>query len=711
MKKKTIEKIPFLKLRKVSRKKDAKYVGVTEIKTIDGEKHLFLEVYKNSREMRNIPLVRIVLTKKDFGNYFPESGEWSRKKIETGYYSDGLVWGTQEDKRDPWSDEQKKNILQDEEDLNRIKDFCKTKIWNEKQWWEYIYKREDEITYTERQKAENRRYERRQKALSDRIENTPELPEEKILKRAETQYFHNLHYLYYKKRGSRATVACSKCGGVTDAKWKRGESYESQFEHVIEEPREGQYGKCPMCGARGKYKCQGKTKGKHGKTIHLFLGQKYKETGMVIRYIEVSKQYNLQLIAGDKGEEMHNASEEISEVEVARAYFEPGKKTQIDYQKHNWYDGKDFWDDCNFYGNKNITIDEAPIMWETYEEMKGTIFQYSGLEEYAREVGKTNPIKYLGVYKETPQIEMLTKLGLIRTVEHIVGYGYEIVEDIYARRPDDFLGIRKERVKQLIEKRGDINLLKAMKIERSMQQVWTDEQVEHVAETGLKAAQIEQVTRYMSIQKLLNRIEKYAGCEYGTECSRAVGMIRETARTYVDYLNMRESLGYNMNNSIYQQPRSLRAAHDKMVMESNKEEIDKRLQEVKDKYQNIRKNYRTLRNKYFFEDDEYIIRPARSAEEIVIEGRILHHCVGGDNYLKKHNDGKSYILVLRHKEEAETPYITVEIDAVEKKIIQWYGSHDNKPDEENMQKWIDEYIERLKNGTLEHTQEMKVAIA
>lgn len=711
MKKKTIEKIPFLKLRKVSRKKDAKYIGVTEIKTIDDEKHLFLEVYKNSRKTRNIPLVRIVLTKKDFGNYFPESGEWSRKKIETGYYSDGLIWGTQEDKRDSWSDEQKKNILQDEEDLNRIKDFCKTKIWNEKQWWEYIYKREDEIAYTERQKAENLRYERRQKALSDRIENTPELPEEKILERAETQYFHNLHYLYYKKRGSRATVACSKCGGVTDAKWKRGESYESRFEHVIEEPREGRYGKCPMCGARGEYKCQGKTKREHGKTVHMFLGQKYKETGMVIRYIEVSKQYNLQLIAGDKGEEMHNASEEISGVEVARAYFELGKKMQIDYQKHSWYDGKDFWDDCNLYGNKNIAIGEAPIMWETYEEMKGTIFQYSGLEEYVREVGKTNPIKYLGAYKEIPQIEMLTKLGLIRTVEHIVGYGYEIIEDIYARRPDHFLGIRKERVKQLIEKRGDINLLKAMKIERSMQQVWTDEQVEHVAETGLKAAQIEQVTRYMSIQKLLNRIEKYAGCEYGTECSRAVGMIRETARTYVDYLNMRESLGYNMNNSIYQQPRSLRAAHDKMVMESNKEEIDKRLQEVKDKYQNIRKNYRTLRNKYFFEDDEYIIRPARSAEEIVMEGRILHHCVGGDNYLKKHDDGKSYILVLRHKEEAETPYITVEIDAVEKKVIQWYGSHDNKPDEENMQKWIDKYIERLKKGTLEHAQEMKVAIA
>lgn len=56
---------------------------------------------------------------------------------------------------------------------------------------------------------------------------------------------------------------------------------------------------------------------------------------------------------------MLNSSEELSGVEIARAYFEPGKKLQIDYHKYNWYDGKDFWDDCNLYGNANITIGEA----------------------------------------------------------------------------------------------------------------------------------------------------------------------------------------------------------------------------------------------------------------------------------------------------------------------------------------------------------------
>lgn len=67
MKKKTIEKIPYLKLPSVICKKDVKYVGVTAVKVIGHEKHLFLEVYQNKKTSMETPLVR--------------SGSWSRKRI------------------------------------------------------------------------------------------------------------------------------------------------------------------------------------------------------------------------------------------------------------------------------------------------------------------------------------------------------------------------------------------------------------------------------------------------------------------------------------------------------------------------------------------------------------------------------------------------------------------------------------------------------
>ena len=93
-----------------------------------------------------------------------------------------------------------------------------------------------------------------------------------------------------------------------------------------------------------------------------------------------------------------------------------------------------------------------------------------------------------------------------------------------------------------------------------------------------------------------------------------------------------------------------------------------------------------------------------------MEGRLLHHCVGGDNYLNKHNTGKTYILMLRFKEKPDIPYITVEVDAKNPGIIQWYGDKDRKPDEKNMQAWLNTWLMKLKTGTLTETIQT-VAIA
>lgn len=128
------------------------------------------------------------------------------------------------------------------------------------------------------------------------------------------------------------------------------------------------------------------------------------------------------------------------------------------------------------------------------------------------------------------------------------------------------------------------------------------------------------------------------------------------ASTYADYLSMRENRGYDLTNTVYQFPHDLDEAHEKMVEEVNKEELDKHLKDVAARFPNIRHSYRKLRNKYYYEDDTYIIRPAKSAEEIVTEGRVLHHCVGGDNYLGKHNRGETYILFLRFKDTPNMQY-------------------------------------------------------
>ncbi len=716
MKKKAIEKIPFMGLQKLSRKKTVKYIGRTAVKVIGGERHLFLEVYRNIKTEKSVPAARIVMTKKDFGTWTPDDG-WSRCRIVgTTWSREALIWNVDFDKRiSRRGGAMEENILETEDDLKRIKKFCDgydrkyISQWKDNNWWEYIDDREREIVTDERNRARSRKYERRQQALNERQENTPELSEKKILKYADEKIFKDRHYLYYKKRGSRADVACSKCGGVTTGiRWRPGISYESQFEKTIEEPQSGAYGTCPMCGVRGIYHPQGRAKILYERKDHIFIGQKYKETGMVIRYFDVFKNWKLEQAAGEKGPEMVGAYEKVEATEVARGYFEDGKKMQIDYHKHDPWRGGYFWDDCNLSGMGNINIQKGQIMPETWEEMKGTILQYSAMKTYQQqEEGKgneINPIDYAERYLRTPQIEMLTKMGLTKVVRELVSCHYGIVEDVNANRVDAFFGIRKQRVKQLIEKEGDANFLKVMQMEKRMEQSWTDEQVEQLVEIGIESRQIMIAMEHMSIQKLLNHISKYAGCEYGTMCGIAIGRLIATTQTYFDYLEMRRALGYDLNNTVYLFPRNLSAAHAKMIQEHNKTEADRRLQEVAIMYPLIKKNYRRLRKAFYYEDESFLIRPARNAEEIVMEGRILHHCVGGDNYLRKHNEGTTTILFLRTVEEADVPYITVEIDPKSLHILQWYGAHDKKPDKKNMDRWLNAYITRLKcqrDGTLQ----------
>lgn len=70
-------------------------------------------------------------------------------------------------------------------------------------------------------------------------------------------------------------------------------------------------------------------------------------------------------------------------------------------------------------------------------------------------------------------------------------------------------------------------------------------------------------------------------------------------------------------------------------------------------------NQAELLKEIIYQDKDFIIRPALTPEEIISEGAILGHCVGG--YLERHSEGKTHILVLRKLTEPDKPFYTVEI--------------------------------------------------
>lgn len=431
-----------------------------------------------------------------------------------------------------------------------------------------------------------------------------------------------------------------------------------------------------------------------------FIGMPYKKTGAVIRYVQFTKTFQVEELLDGTGLSMAGASERYSIIEIARRYFEKGqKKAQTDFNKYSPCTGRNFWDDCNLYGNDNITIKPAQIYGRTWEMLEGTALQYSGAQQLQEECPEFNLMDYMDRYMQYPQMEMFSKMGLTGIAMEMTERRCGIIANKQAERPEDFLGINKGRMKLLISQKGNIGYLEAMQKERRMHAHWTDEELLLVKETGAEQSDLELALRHMSMKQLKNRLEKYAGCgipKDGLLCSRAAAALTTAAQTYFDYLGMRQQRGYDLGNTVFLWPKNLQAAHGLMVREVNQEEMEKRDKQVKEKYPNIEKNYRKLRNRYFYEDGDFLIRPARSAEEIVDEGRSLHHCVGGDTYLSRHNGGKSIILFLRAKTAPETPYITVEIQG--ERINQWFGAYDKKPDKGNMDKWLKKYVAHLKEA-------------
>jgi hypothetical protein len=207
-----------------------------------------------------------------------------------------------------------------------------------------------------------------------------------------------------------------------------------------------------------------------------------------------------------------------------------------------------------------------------------------------------------------------------------------------------------------------------------------------VADNTYRQKDIEAILEYMTLKQLTNRIATYV---IRTKKSRG-----EVVKLYLDYLGMKQKLGFDMTNSVYQYPKDLPAAHDKAVEELENKNIDEKCKTREKMYPQIRERFKKAKKIYTYESGTLLIRPAESATEIIREGRILHHCVGGDTYLSEHNEKTGIILLLRKKKEENTPYITVELNS-QSEIEQWYGMCDRKPDEKKVDRWLKRYLKQL----------------
>lgn len=103
-----------------------------------------------------------------------------------------------------------------------------------------------------------------------------------------------------------------------------------------------------------------------------------------------------------------------------------------------------------------------------------------------------------------------------------------------------------------------------------------------------------------------------------------------------------------------------------------------------------------------FESGELIVIQPKEIQDIIEEGRTLHHCVGG--YANRHAAGELTIMFLRKKDEPDTPYYTIEVSN-ELKIVQCRGYRNNNAGNKKTQDIINfenEYQKYLKSVDLKN---------
>lgn len=526
--------------------------------------------------------------------------------------------------------------------------------------------------------------------LAERTANIPEIPEH-FQEWINSVLYCNDNFVFYKRKGSYADFRCSACRADYRMRIKAGETLESRFEKVIEPPKHNMPCRCEACGAQGVYKASGKIKdgSVYGIRRRCYVGQKYRE-GVVVRYFEIEKYIR------------KTREQSYIITEVARNFFFPGKKVQKDYQLLD-YTGKAAWHDHNIGGLWNISQKEGRVYPESYEAMKGTAFAYTGLREYEKRRGTVKMGKYLEAYERCPYLEGFEKKGLYGLTDYLAegGETKTIIKDSGARHPADVIGIWPEKLRMLAGEAGSVGMLEILQLEREEGERWPEDIIRQIHDLKLNPIQLkETVLKHMTIRKFLNRAGKYAGVRYERNlCGMAVNRLQRMAWKYLDYLQMRREKGYDLNNTVFAYPADLDAAHDRMVEEINEERNRKRKKEAEERYSGIREKYEELYRRYYYAAEGLCIRPVCSAEEMLEEGRSLHHCVGTETYLEKHARGKSTILLLRRTGDPDVPYITVEMRKTE--ILQWHGEFNRQPDQEKNEKWLKNYVRYLEQADKE----------
>lgn len=525
---------------------------------------------------------------------------------------------------------------------------------------EYLGSRIDTFEYNINQVEYERAYQRKCKRIDAAMDAIPCIPDG-VAAWLDEEIFPG-DYLFFKK-GKRTGYTCTACRAKSWRKkpWKHGEMTA-----------------CPKCGALVK--------------AYSRRNEVMKREPVVVLQPHGEGWLERQCLAECR---WSSAGKEVEIYEEIRVVIGKGEcYGTVYYGTRRFADEfeQDWWDRNG--ANKRFVLsylypDNLP------ETLPYGGLEHSGLDVVAEKKVKLNINRFILKYKDQSWLEYLIKAGLYQLAADIVN-SYYVPELIcpYGSNLKGTLQLDGNRVNRLKRLNGGLNTLGWLQYEEESE---FDGRRIKISQESLEYLDTKKV-RYedcrMILQELgsVNRMVNYLKKQKGSP--------QTVVQTWRDYLRMARQEGMDTTDDIVRLPKDLKARHDQLVERINARRDEERRMKEKEKYAYLDARIRERlpdAKRFFWEDDTYMIVPAGCCEELVEEGRALHHCVGAnDFYMTAMAEGRSWILFLRRKSELDKPYYTIEIDMYTDEIKQYYSEYDRQPDKEVIRKVLDKFRRSLR---------------
>lgn len=166
-------------------------------------------------------------------------------------------------------------------------------------------------------------------------------------------------------------------------------------------------------------------------------------------------------------------------------------------------------------------------------------------------------------------------------------------------------------------------------------------------------------------------------------------------RVYNDYLEAVIALGLDLQDTKNIYPKDFDRMHDLRITEYESQKAKADRVNRKELYESFAKAGEKA-TAYEYSDNDYSMIAPRDIRDLVLEGKLLNHCVGKMGYDKKMADGKVVIMFLRHTEDITKPFVTIEYDLTHLKLLQAYAKGNTNPPSDAME-FINKWQKTMKN--------------